>query len=56
MGCGSRSNISKVFYEEILGVLKKDGYTIIAVTHDDKYFKYADSLFSMNSGCLTKIK
>lgn len=46
----------KFFYEEILGVLKKDGYTIIAVTHDDKYFKYADSLFSMNSGCLTKIK
>lgn len=46
----------KFFYEEILTILKDDGYTIIAVTHDDKYFKYADSLYFMNSGCLTKIK
>lgn len=46
----------KFFYENILDILKKDGYTIIAVTHDDKYFSHADSLFSMDSGCLTKIK
>lgn len=46
----------KFFYEEVLNILKNDGYTIIAVTHDDKYFKHADSLYFMNSGCLTKIK
>ncbi|MGP1495142.1 MAG: ATP-binding cassette domain-containing protein [Streptobacillus sp.] len=46
----------KKFYEQILPILKEDGYTIIAVTHDDKYFKYADSLLYMETGNLIQKK
>lgn len=38
------------FYEEILPALRRDGRTIIAVTHDDKYFKTADRLVKMDEG------
>lgn len=40
------------FYTHILPVLKKDGLTIIAITHDDKYYRCADKLFRMEEGKL----
>jgi putative pyoverdin transport system ATP-binding/permease protein len=38
------------FYEEILAELKANGRTVIAVTHDDKYFGEADRLLKMDEG------
>lgn len=40
----------KFFYEEILKNLKKQGKTIIAATHDDKYFHIADRVVKMDYG------
>ena len=42
----------KKFYKELLPVLKEEGYTIIAITHDDKYYHCADKLFRMEEGKL----
>ena len=42
------------FYEEILPSLKKAGKTVIAVTHDDKYFDVADRQLKMTEGRLVK--
>jgi putative ATP-binding cassette transporter len=42
----------KYFYEAILPDLKQQGKTIIAVTHDDKYFHIADRVLKMEYGQL----
>lgn len=38
------------FYDTFLTVLKDMGKTIIMVTHDDRYYKYADRLIKFDSG------
>jgi putative ATP-binding cassette transporter len=38
------------FYTEILPLLRTQGRTVIAVTHDDKYFGEADRLLKMDEG------
>lgn len=40
----------KYFYENLLPKLKAEGKTIIAVTHDDAYFKYADRIVKFDYG------
>jgi len=40
------------FYTTIISDLKKIGKTIIAVTHDDRYFDYADRLIQMDNGLI----
>lgn len=40
----------KYFYETFLAKLKKDGKTIIAVSHDDRYFHVADRVIRMDYG------
>jgi putative ATP-binding cassette transporter len=40
----------KVFYEELLPLLKQQGYTIFAISHDDKYFHHADRILEMRQG------
>jgi len=42
----------KKFYTEIIPMLKDEGITIIAITHDDKYYHYADKLYKMDYGKL----
>lgn len=49
-------NFRKVFYEEIIPELKDQGRTVIAVTHDEKYFHCADRHWQMNLGTLTEVK
>ncbi len=44
----------KYFYEVILQELKKQGKTVIVVTHDDRYFETADRLLKMEYGRLLK--
>jgi putative ATP-binding cassette transporter len=42
----------KKFYTEILPLLKQEDITIIAITHDDKYYNCADRLYKMDYGKL----
>lgn len=43
------------FYRQILPSLKKAGKTIIAVTHDERYFDCADLRYHMDEGCMKKL-
>jgi len=45
----------KKFYEQIIPLLKRKGFTIIAITHDDKYYHLTDYLYQMQEGNLTLI-
>jgi putative ATP-binding cassette transporter len=38
------------FYEELLPALKRQGKTVIAVTHDDHYYHVADRVIKMEYG------
>lgn len=42
----------KKFYTEIIPLLKQEQITIIAITHDDKYYSCADKLYKMDYGKL----
>jgi len=44
------------FYERILPELKSRGYTIFAISHDDKYFSAADKIYKMQRGEISRIK
>jgi putative ATP-binding cassette transporter len=44
----------KYFYEVLIPKLKKEGKTIIAVTHDDAYFKHADRIIKFDYGKIVK--
>ncbi|QHI35436.1 ABC transporter ATP-binding/permease protein YojI [Kordia antarctica] len=44
----------KFFYEELIPKFKKDGKTIIAVTHDDAYFNHADRIIKFDFGKIIK--
>jgi len=43
------------FYQIILPLLKQRGKTIIAITHDDRYFNIADRVIKMDNGQLIEI-
>ena len=38
------------FYETLLADLKKQGKTVVAATHDDRYFHVADKVYKMEDG------
>lgn len=40
----------RYFYEELLPSLKKEGKTVVAVTHDDRYYHCADRIVVMKDG------
>ena len=44
----------RFFYEKLLPLLKQQGYTIIAISHDDKYFHHAERIVSMKQGILSE--
>jgi len=44
------------FYNTLLKELKAQGKTIIAVTHDDKYFGIADKIYKLTYGKLSKFE
>lgn len=44
----------KKFYREVLPRLKSAGVTVIAVTHDDRYFDAADARYNMEYGLLER--
>ena len=43
------------FYEEILPALRAEGRTIIAATHDDRYFSVADQIVKLELGQMVDI-
>lgn len=45
----------KYFYEELIPKLKREGKTIIAVTHDDAYFNCADRILKFDYGEIVKV-
>lgn len=45
----------RVFYRELLPLLKASGRTIVAITHDDSYFDLADRVLQMESGRLIEL-
>lgn len=42
----------KTFYTKLLPSIKADGKTIIAASHDDRYFHVADKVITMNYGII----
>lgn len=42
----------KYFYQHILPELQRRGKTIIAITHDDQYYDYCDSILEIKNGTL----
>jgi putative ATP-binding cassette transporter len=42
------------FYSEILPFIKKENITIIAITHDETYFNFADRRLHLESGIVTQ--
>lgn len=46
----------KYFYEELIPIFKKKGKTIIAVTHDDVYFKHASRVIRFDYGEISELK
>lgn len=44
-----------VFYTQILPMLKNNGKTIIAISHDDSYFYCADHVFEMFNGKIVNV-
>ncbi|MBX0293007.1 cyclic peptide export ABC transporter [Hymenobacter sp. HSC-4F20] len=45
----------KKFYTEILDYLKEEGFSVVAITHDDNYYPCADKLYKMNYGKLESV-
>ncbi len=45
----------KKFYHELLPELQRRGLTIIAVTHDDRYFDAADRILHLEEGRITEL-
>jgi putative ATP-binding cassette transporter len=48
------SHFRRKFYRKFLHELRRRGLTIIAVTHDDRYFDAADRCLHLEEGRLTK--
>ncbi|WP_046004126.1 cyclic peptide export ABC transporter [Pseudoalteromonas rubra] len=44
------------FYMELLPEMKKNGKTIIVISHDDKYFHIADRLVTFDAGKISRIE
>lgn len=42
-----------VFYQQLLPALKQQGKTVLAITHDDRYFHLADRCIRMDYGQIT---
>jgi len=46
----------KFFYKKLLPLLKQNGKTIIAISHDDRYFDVADRIFLAQNGAIKELK
>jgi len=46
----------KYFYEELLPALRKEGKTVLVVSHDDRYYHCADQIVTMEYGQIRTIE
>ncbi|MGK3959188.1 cyclic peptide export ABC transporter [Sorangium sp. So ce118] len=46
----------KRFYEELIPALKRQGKTVIAVSHDDRYYRCADRVVTMEYGRIRSVE
>ncbi|MBF2063449.1 MAG: cyclic peptide export ABC transporter [Calothrix sp. C42_A2020_038] len=46
-------NFKELFYKELLPSLRDQGKTVIAITHDDRYFSGADRIIKLDYGKIT---
>jgi len=46
----------RVFYTEILPGLKRDGRTLVVISHDDRYFHVADRVVHMSDGRIVDVE
>lgn len=46
----------RFFYKELLPLLKKQGKTILTISHDETYFDAADRILLAQDGCISEIK
>lgn len=46
----------RFFYTKLLPLLKKEGKTVLAISHDEKYFDTADRIFLAQNGLITELK
>lgn len=46
----------RFFYTKLLPLLKKQGKTILAISHDEKYFDMADRIFLAQNGVIQELK
>ena len=44
----------RTFYQDLLPLLKQAGYTVFAISHDDRYFNHADRVLLMRAGTLAE--
>jgi cyclic peptide transporter len=44
------------FYTEILDSLKSEGFTVVAITHDDHYYHCADQIYKMDYGLMELVE
>ena len=44
----------KKFYQELLPFMKQEGFTVMAITHDDNYYHHADKIYKMDEGQLLR--
>ena len=45
----------KIFYQRLLPELKRRGKTVVAITHDDRYFAGADRIIKLEEGKLVEM-
>ena len=55
-GADQDPEFRRYFYEELLPSLKQQGKTIIAVSHDDRYFHCADRVITLEYGKIRSIE
>jgi ABC-type siderophore export system fused ATPase/permease subunit len=44
------------FYTEILEYIRAEGFSVVAITHDDAYHDCADTIYYMDYGSLRTMK
>ena len=44
-----------IFYRELLPELKRRGKTVVAITHDDRYFTAADRMIKLDEGRIVEV-
>ncbi len=46
----------RVFYTELLPDLKRQGKTLIVISHDDRYFDVADRVIRLSAGRIAEVR